>query len=255
MDGSSVHRIVGRRSRLVAVSVGVAALAFAGVAIAEKSSSIKLSGPKTNKFGQDFTIKISGYAAAPANRIVAGEQTSTTQSCASKYLTENSRADYFSEYGKTAGKNHSFNGSVSFTATHLGSRALCAYVINSKTDKTYAHAQITWTNVPATTGGGGGTLKPAPVGQAQCQATKFADGSVVAQIAVENTDCTSVQPVEASADTARGAPYSKDGFSCSATAEGAGSPWASAWSGTYYAYSCKNGSAQVAFNWGTNYTY
>jgi hypothetical protein len=34
-----------------------------------------------------------------------------------------------------------------------------------------------------------------------------------------------------------------------------GSPWSSAWGGTYYAYLCKDGSAQVAFNWGTDYTY
>jgi len=54
---------------------------------------------------------------------------------------------------------------------------------------------------------------------------------------------------------ARGAPYASDGCSCTATAEGPGSAWSSAWGGTYYAYSCADGSEQVAFNWGTDYTY
>ena len=46
-----------------------------------------------------------------------------------------------------------------------------------------------------------------------------------------------------------------DGFSCSATAEGPVSRWSLAWGGTYYAYSCADGSLEVAFDWGTDYTY
>ena len=30
---------------------------------------------------------------------------------------------------------------------------------------------------------------------------------------------------------------------------------ATAWSGTYYAYNCAAGAQQIAFNWGTQYTY
>ncbi len=55
--------------------------------------------------------------------------------------------------------------------------------------------------------------------------------------------------------SAQGGNYTIDGFSCSATAQRAGSAWASAWGGTYYEYSCKDGSEQVAFNWGKNYIY
>jgi predicted RNA polymerase sigma factor len=47
--------------------------------------------------------------------------------------------------------------------------------------------------------------------------------------------------------------YNADGFHCTATAEGAGSEWASDWSGTFYAYDCVAGAAQVAFNWGPHY--
>jgi len=39
------------------------------------------------------------------------------------------------------------------------------------------------------------------------------------------------------------------------TKEGTKSAWASAWGGTYYAYNCVKGSEQVAFNWGSDYTY
>jgi hypothetical protein len=117
----------------------------------------------------------------------------------------------------------------------------------------------------STAGSGGGTspfsatghhLLPAPVGQGMCQAREFADGSVQAQIAVYQTTCavatTSLGPA---ADHAQGTPYTVDGFTCKATKEGAGSAWVSSWGGTYYAYTCADGSAQAAFNWGYDYTY
>ncbi len=195
---------------------------------------------------------MSGYAAAPANRIVAGEQTSTAKTCAGKYTTEYPRNDYYPAFGDTVGKKKRFKGlTVAFSAQVPGKHALCAYVINSSTYKTYAHAEITWTNHPVT----GGHLEPSPVGSGQCHAQSWTDGSVTAQIAIENTNCTVAKSVEAGAHFAKGAAYSQAGFACKATAEGPGSPWSSAWAGTYYAYSCSMGAAQVAFTWGTHYTY
>ncbi len=89
-----------------------------------------------------------------------------------------------------------------------------------------------------------------------CQARSFADGSVQAQIAVYNTTCAlATATLGPGADHAQGAPYTVAGFVCKATVEGAGSPWAGAWGGTYYAYTCAAGSAQAAFNWGRHYTY
>jgi hypothetical protein len=89
-----------------------------------------------------------------------------------------------------------------------------------------------------------------------CHARSFVDGSVQAQIAVYNTTCSEATGVlGTAADTAKGGPYTAGGYSCSATAEGAGSQWASAWGGTYYAYRCADGAAQAAFNWGKDYTY
>jgi hypothetical protein len=141
-----------------------------------------------------------------------------------------------------------------FYASHLGTHGICSYLIHKSTGKTYAHASLWWTNKQSTTSTGS-KLQPAPVGSGQCQYQSYPDGSITAQIAIENTSCTTAGTVEHGADSAQGAAYTSDGFSCSSTTEGAGSPWASAWIGTYYAYSCQNGSQQVAFNWGMHYNY
>ena len=251
MRGQHAH---GNRGRIAAGVIALTAGVVASAAIAAAGSSIKLSGHATNTIGQSFSIKMSGYAAAPANRVVAGEQTSVALKCAAKFTAENPRSDYYGSFVKTVGKNKRFkNLSVNFSAVVPGTHALCAYVISSTTFKTYASAEFKWTNEAAT--GPGGTLEPAQVGHGQCQATKYADGSVTGQIAIENTTCTVASPVEAAADGAKGAPYTAAGFSCKATQEGAGSQWASSWTGTYFAYSCKSGSEQVAFNWGLHYSF
>ncbi|HVA93109.1 MAG TPA: hypothetical protein VNL71_25090 [Chloroflexota bacterium] len=102
----------------------------------------------------------------------------------------------------------------------------------------------------------GGPLLPAPLGQGMCQAQRFADGSVQAQIAVKNATCVTATTVLGPvADHAHGAPYTAGGFTCKATVEGAGSSWAAAWGGAYYAYTCASGGAQAAFNWGRHYIY
>ena len=101
----------------------------------------------------------------------------------------------------------------------------------------------------------GGTLKPSSLGDAACQAGESTGGSTYAQVAVQSTSCVKADAVASVAGSATGTAYVVAGFSCRATAEASGSPWASAWGGTYYAYSCQDGSAQVAFNWGQDYIY
>ncbi len=102
----------------------------------------------------------------------------------------------------------------------------------------------------------GHRLLPAPLGHGQCQAVEFSDRSVQAQIAVYNTNCSDTTGVLGpAADRARGGSFSAAGVSCTATKEGAGSAWVSAWGSDYFAYNCADGAAQAAFNWGTDYTY
>lgn len=52
-------------------------------------------------------------------------------------------------------------------------------------------------------------------------------------------------------EPARGAAYHADGF---AKTEGPHTDWSGAWGGAYHAYDCVDGSEQIAFNWGTDYT-
>ena len=104
--------------------------------------------------------------------------------------------------------------------------------------------------------GPGHRLLPAPLGHGQCQAVEFSDRSVQAQIAVYQTTCNvTTGVIGPAADRAKGAPFSVAGIACTATKEGAGSTWSSAWGSDYYAYNCADGAAQAAFNWGTDYTY
>jgi hypothetical protein len=103
--------------------------------------------------------------------------------------------------------------------------------------------------------GASGHLQPPPVGEGQCAAARFPDGSIYAQVGTSDASCTQQALVAAGADRAAGKSYHEDGFACVGTKEGPGSKWASAWGGTYYDYSCQDGLAQVAFNWGRDYTY
>ncbi len=96
------------------------------------------------------------------------------------------------------------------------------------------------------------TLLPSPLGHDQCQ-YQFVDGSFQAQIAVSEANCAQADALGIGAYEAKGKPFAADEFNCKADAEGAGSEWASAWTGTYYAYNCKAGLVQVAFNWGEHY--
>ena len=103
--------------------------------------------------------------------------------------------------------------------------------------------------------GAGHRLLPSPLGEGQCEYQEFSDGSYQAQITVYEATCTEADLTGLGAPRAAGGAYNADGFRCTATAEGAGSEWASAWRGTYYAYDCTAGAAQVAFNWGPHYGY
>lgn len=241
-----------------ALSLGVA-LAAAGLltspAAFASSSSITLVGPHTNVFNTSFHYVASGNARGPANH-VWGWEAPIAPSCASTYKSESKRTSKFLFTTKSVSKNKHFSLLINFHANNTASHRFCAYLINSKTGKTYAHAEATWTNVPAGSTPVSGTLQPTPVGEGMCQAKKYADLAAYAQIAVGGgASCGEAEGAAVGADPAKGAGYSREGYTCTGTAEGAGSTWASAWTGTYYVYSCVNGSRQVAFNWGTQYAY
>jgi hypothetical protein len=246
---------LSRAARSAAVLAAISLTALVGAAGAfAASSSIALKGPHTNVFGTSFHYVASGTSHGPADR-VWGWEVPITPSCAGTYSSETKRASKSLFTDQSVANNKRFAITINFHANNTTSHRFCAYLVNSRTGKTYAHTEATWTNVPAPSTPVSGTLKPEPVGEGQCQAKKYPDLAAYAQIAVSGASCQEAESVALGADAAKGAAYGRAGFSCSGTAQGAGSTWESAWTGTYYVYSCVSGGKQVAFNWGTQYAY
>jgi hypothetical protein len=145
--------------RALAVSAAVGLLIAMPAAMSQAStisphssdSSLSLSGPKTNRYGTDFTYTISGTANSPADYLVAWEQYYPASGCAATYAAESARTFLPATYGITLWMNRSVSGRYSalarFGAEHLGKHGMCAYLINLSTGDTYAYGGAFWTNV------------------------------------------------------------------------------------------------------------
>ncbi len=245
-----------RRTSLWVVLVSLAAFAPGLPASAlAAGNSLTLQGPHANVEGTPFQYTASGRTGGSANYIVAWEAP-YSPTCASKYTAESKRSGIFKFASQTVAKNKHFSVVIHFFAQNLLKHRLCTYVINKSSHATFAHAEASWQNYAAPNGPSSNALQPTEVGSGDCQAKRFPDNSAYAQIAYGGgASCTLAEEVGFGADAAKGAAYNKDGFSCSGTAEGAGSKWVSAWTGTYYVYICTDGGKQIAFNWGTDYAY
>lgn len=144
--------------RGVLISAAVAMLLAAPAAISQAStktshsggSSLKLSGPKTNKAGSSFSYTISGTASGSANYIVAWEQYYPQKGCATTYAAESTRA-FLPSYSLSLITNqavsHGYSVRESFAAIHPGKHGMCAYLINLTTADTYAYGGAFWTNL------------------------------------------------------------------------------------------------------------
>jgi hypothetical protein len=75
----------------VLVVVSVLGLALGAVAYGA-GSSLKLKGPTSNELSTNFSYKISGYAAAAADYVVAWEQLDRRSGCATTNAAESTRA-------------------------------------------------------------------------------------------------------------------------------------------------------------------
>jgi hypothetical protein len=210
-------------------------------------SSIALKGPHENKYGTPFHYTVSGRASGAAN-YAYGWEVPYSRACANSYKAEAKRGTKTLFVSRALARNKRFTFVVEFFARNLARHRFCVYVVNKRTAKTLARAETTWRNVAS-------ALQPAPVGSGECQAKRFPDESVYAQVAISAVACALLEAIAYGADAAKGATYSREGFTCTATAEGSGSAWAAAWTGTYYAYACISGSRLAAFNWGTQYAY
>ncbi len=260
-DPSSTRSRTLRALVLCAVLAPSLLLASASGALAA-GSSIKLEGPHLNLYGTSFHYTASGSAAGAADYLY-GWEVPYTPKCAGTYKAEASRGQIALFVSKAVAKRRHFSIVIPFSARNTTQHRFCAYLINKASGHTVAHAETTWRNYAAPSGPSSpsspapssGALQPTEVGVGDCQAKHFADESVFAQNATSGASCETLESVAFGADAAKGASYSRSGFSCTATAEGDGSKWVSAWSGTYYAYTCSSGSMQVAFNWGLHYAY
>ncbi len=239
------------------IATAVAFLSVSTPALAS-GTSITLHGPHTNLYNTSFQYTAAGVASGASN-YVYGWEVPYSKSCATTYKSEAKRGSLFLFVSQPIAKRKHFSIIIHFHANNTEQHRFCAYVVNKSSGKTFAHAETTWKNYAAGSAPGApaaGTLQPAPVGEGQCQAKRFPDESAYAQIAIGGgAECSAAESVGYGADGAQGAAYSRAGFSCKGTAEAAGSTWASAWTGTYYVYSCANGAEQVAFNWGLHYAY
>ncbi len=134
---------------LTAVPAVTSQASTAGSRSAE--STLRLSGPKTNKIGTDFDYTVSGHASGAANSVVAWEQFNEQSGCASTYAAESTRVFLQSTYELTLWLNRSVSSNYSllarFGADHSGRHGMCAYLINLSSGDTYAYGGAFWTSV------------------------------------------------------------------------------------------------------------
>lgn len=112
---------------MIAVAGAVLALAASAWG-ARNTSSIRIEIPSQGSFS--FTAKVTGFLAAPAGRVYLFADTR----CAKAYRHE---------HGYRLGKSNFPPGPFSWKFTLLKSSFypyLCAYAVDPKTGKTYAHA-------------------------------------------------------------------------------------------------------------------
>ena len=142
----------GRRSRrlLSIAALTTAALLISGTIALATVNSMRISGPTSNKLGQDFNETITGNATGGANFVIAWEQYYKNAGCASTYAAESTRTYQGSRYETTLWLDSSVSGHYTrvaeFGAAHAGVHGMCAYLINLNTGVTFAHAGVWWNN-------------------------------------------------------------------------------------------------------------
>ena len=147
---SRCGRLVRSRRAQVAAAVAVAGFALVPAVALAASNSLHVSGPTSNKLGQNFNEQINGYAKGPANFVVAWEQFYPHSGCATTYAAESTRTFLPGTYGLSLWVDQAVHGHYSLTARfgaeNPGKHGLCAYLISLSSGNTYAHGSIFWTN-------------------------------------------------------------------------------------------------------------
>ncbi len=145
---------VGLRS--LGVAAGVALIVAVNALAGAYGSTISVKGPTSVAAGSTYNVKVSGQTASQkwihtskANTVAAfegGYSNGTPIHCYSSFASENNL------YAHLALKQFAAHGAIKhtygFTATHTGTKALCAYVIDKNAPggpSTFTHGSATWT--------------------------------------------------------------------------------------------------------------
>jgi hypothetical protein len=109
-------------------------------------TSIRLAGPRVNRFQTPFHYVASGFASGAANHVWAWE-TPATRSCAATYREEIHRGRIFLFLSMSVAHDRGFSFVIRFFVRNRESHRLCAYVVNEHSGATFAHAEASWRNV------------------------------------------------------------------------------------------------------------
>jgi hypothetical protein len=124
----------------VAVTAGSISSAGAG------RCAIKIGGPTRNVYHTYFNETVMGSACASANYVISGEQLNPAGGCASTYLAESHRSDWYRWPTGTGAVHGGFTLVAHFYARNHQKHGICSYLIRKATRKTYAHAARWWNN-------------------------------------------------------------------------------------------------------------
>jgi hypothetical protein len=110
------------------------------------SSKMSIHGPTHNLYHVSFNQVITGTASAKANYVQSGEQLGWTPRCASTLTAEEQRSGWTPWPTGTGPVHGHFRLVAAFYSHNHLKHGICAYLINSSTKHTYAHAARYWSN-------------------------------------------------------------------------------------------------------------
>jgi hypothetical protein len=123
----------------------VGTLVLAGTALAAKKSSLKVKAPTSVKVGTTYQVVTSGRAKGKANYVIG---LAVRAPCKSNWTDEFSSVGRPSTVNLSRPVHRKFKKVRSIKAGSPGTVYWCAYLINKRTLKTYAHKSKHWTDVP-----------------------------------------------------------------------------------------------------------
>jgi hypothetical protein len=139
-----------------AIAMPITLIAAVSALAGAYGSTISVKGPSGVTFGSTYNVKVTGQTASQkwihtskANTVAAfegGNSAGKPIHCYSSFASEHRQYSQLElpQFAAHGGFRHTYG----FTATHTGTKALCAYVINKNAPggpSTFVHGSTTWT--------------------------------------------------------------------------------------------------------------